>query len=187
MTAPAAAILTERGENPPTDPGRLLAARAAAVAGTLDERQWELAELAAEAQAERVPQWDAIIGVAVGRAPRTVRGWAGVADFRASQPTAPDAPFAYWAMAQKYAAKLPPDDVIALLQVALDEHASADQYAGELRDMLPDPPGPGWAAMRDKAVAALENWQAVTEDSALHDWQTKVIERARQAKETVAA
>ena len=125
--------------SPSADPSQTrLAERARAISGTLDERMWALAGLALEARLDGIPEWANVIARVHGRAARTIREWACVAEYFAGLPLAERPRWAYIATAYKFREKLGQDDILGMLETALAENASADQYAAELRDMLPD-------------------------------------------------
>ena len=85
----------------------------------VDAARWSLAALAAQAKAEGVPDWAAVIGVECRRAPATVEKWAstwewcertGIGMARAALP------YSFFECAEKRAATLGDEAVIEMLQ-----------------------------------------------------------------------
>ena len=74
------------------------------ISGSLEEKRWQLAELALLAHKESLKDWAEIMGrrPLVGRAPRTIREWAETAEFRQNLFREYRLPFsAYSAVARK--------------------------------------------------------------------------------------
>ena len=107
------------------------------IGGTIEEKRFELAELAWQAKQEDLPNWASQMAMNryVKRSERTVREYAQVAELRAALPRHYDLPYTFYVRSLRFADRLPTEVIIdALEQAEIDNTTTAEDYSKFLSD-----------------------------------------------------
>lgn len=109
--------------------------------GTINERRWFLAELAAQARDEKMPLWAERMALCpnVMVAKRTVYEWAATADFR-KQVGEYAVPFSFYSRAVRYTNRMPIERLREVMETAAAEGVTIDMFI----DLLDDDAGPDY-------------------------------------------
>lgn len=168
------------GEITPSDPGRALALRAAAVAGDISSARWKLAELGAEAKNAEIREWAEIIAHASRNSARRVMEWAATFEWAEEADVLGwrgELNFTFFELARKYATYLSVAEVVELLDTFRAESgATAEQFEKELKALVgdPEPPDPAkqWRKWSDSLFGQIDSLQPTV---------AKCIEQAARA------
>lgn len=110
-----------------------LATRALALADDIDGKRWEAARLAAQARADRVPNWADILSVAFRRATSTIYGWVRVIEWMETYRITAILPISFYDSAERYSDKVSDKDIRELLKVyASTPGATVESFRAEL-------------------------------------------------------
>lgn len=142
---PAQAPQPEKPAKGPTMQQRQkqLSQSASDLAGDLDTKRWELAALAARAKETKIDSWAIVIGAAVRREPRTIRGWAQTWEWverMACLRYAEQLDFSFFQAADAYHDRIGERDLLHLLETyAGDKGRTVDEFRTQLRDLVGKP------------------------------------------------
>lgn len=140
-----------------------LATRALALADDIDGKRWEAARLAAQARADRVPNWADILSVAFRRATSTIYGWVRVIDWMTAYHVPALLPISFYDSAERYSDKVADRDIRELLKTyASTQGATVESFRAELHAL---------AAPADEIMA-------------VHSWLEKESGKLRRKAET---
>ena len=114
------------------------------ISGSLDEKRWQLAELALRAKNEGLLNWDTIMGNcrAVRRNWRTVREWADTADFRNRLSRDYALPFSAFSAVARKVKELGTEKAEEVLELAITEGMTIEAlqiFVGGLTKKSPPP------------------------------------------------
>lgn len=141
-----------------------LASKAKTYAGAIDENRWALAGLASEAKRENVPQWAEIISHIVRRAPRTIRQWSQVYEFRDALGTAIDLPISFFSRAMRAVTKLKTEHLVELMDTAAAEGVTLEAFSALLDDLCKPPDEekePEDEPMAEPELTPAQQWRAI--------------------------
>lgn len=160
-----------------------------AAAGSIEEKRWLLAELAAQAKQEGLEGWAETMATNshVRRKPRTIRAWAQAFELREALPVKYDLDLTYFTRAVAYLDRLPEETIMSAMQDAVDNpDTTIEDYAAYLSGQTPKPE-PEPVSLRealtqaDAMLADILNDYGMTTGAALH------LQNARREVATVVA
>lgn len=144
---------------------RELFRRVNALSADVDAARWKLAKLAAQAkaQAHKIPDWAAIIGVTCRRATRTVRGWAATWEWvdqaEGEAGWLEWLPYSFYENAARYRDRLDDETLVSLLSDFYAESgATLEEFRAELATLAGAEPAPVGAAEFRRIRETLLGW-----------------------------
>ena len=127
-----------------------------ALAGSIDDARWTLAELAHTAREQGLQDWAEMMGQhpKVRRSPFRVRHWAQVQAFRiAVNGNVPEGlTFSHWETLTTYAARIPPVQLLDAAAEIAAEGGTVEQLRGLLAGLVESPDGKPWQWYGNKAA-----------------------------------